>query len=260
MIYATTDLILRLQIASGATLAACKHALEACGGDPDLAQAFLQKQKSEELDSLESATGLDRAKCQELLKEWGSVERALKHVRGRQAQAQAGTAGEPGRRGPSGSRRLEEVLRLDDPKEVVSELNGLLADKQTAGKARLSDTERAFMLVASMQEAIMWEGFQDLFYQKWSLADCILAEATLRELGAKQLARLLQEAREIYTRHKPEMTEEEYQELDPFDLPEPDGERFDEIADLVSADDSQLFELDTPLAKFARKYRRRISL
>ena len=150
---------------------------------------------------------------------------------------------------------LGEIWGIENPDTLVSELASFLSHKKYAREAPLNETEHAFLLLASMQSWIEMEGFQDLFYQQHTLADCHLVENTLRDLGAERLAQLLAEARDIYTRHRPDMTQEEYEQLDPFNLPTADGRRFDEIADAVYAKDSQLFGLSIRLAEFAKQHR-----
>jgi len=254
-----SDTILQLRRESGAPLSACVQALNAAGGDLSLARALLQKQRTEGVDYLRSATGLGLDRCQQLLDEWGSAERVLKYLGDEQRRADASSEAARGLSWPTEIRTLEEIWKLQDSPELVRELDNLLSHKRFVRKVPLSEIEHAFLLVASMPTSIMMEGFQDLFYQQYSLADCHVVEATLRELGAERLAQPMEEARGIYTRHRPDISQEEYEQLDPFDLPDLDGRRFDEIAELVSADDSELFELDTPLAEFARRHQQEFS-
>ena len=134
-------------------------------------------------------------------------------------------------------------------------MSKFVGHKRHARKLPLSLTEHAFDLLSNMQSWIEMEGFHDLFYQAYSLSDCILVESVMRQIGADRLAELFVEAKTIYMRHKTDLTEEEFQKLSPFDLPDPDGSRFDEIAEQFYASDSQLFELGERLADFARKHR-----
>lgn len=156
-------------------------------------------------------------------------------------------------------KEFNEIWAISKREEFAYELSKFIGHKLHTRKLPLSRTEHSFHLVSDMQSTIEMEGFQDLFYQAYSLSDCVLVENVMREIGADRLADLFAEAKTIYMRRKTDLTEAEYQKLDPFDLPEPDGSRFDEIAELFYASGSQLFELGDRLADFARKHREEFS-
>jgi len=193
-----TDAILQLRRESGASLSACKQALQVSGGDVSLARTVLQKQRTDEVEHLRSATGLGHERCQQLLDEWGSVERALRYLKEEQRRAEALSSVGPRRAWPTQIRTLEEIWRLQDPGELVYELENYVSHKRFARRAPLSTTEHVFSLLASMSSWIEAEGFQDLFYQQWSLTDCHVVEHALREMGAERLARLLEEASTLW--------------------------------------------------------------
>jgi hypothetical protein len=168
-------------------------------------------------------------------------------------------------------RAFDEIWTIANKEEFAYELGKFIAHKRHARKLPLSETEHVFGILSDMQSWIEMEGFHDLFYQAYNLSDCLLVEKTMRELGTEQLANLFAEAKHIYLRHKlanlfaeakhiylrhkTDITEEEFRKLEPFDLPEGDGARFDEIAKEFYGSDSQLFELGDRLADFARKHR-----
>lgn len=156
-------------------------------------------------------------------------------------------------------KEFDEIWAISNKEEFTYELSKFIGHKLHARKLTLSRPEHAFHLLSDMQSTIEMEGFQDLFYQAYSLSDCLLVENAMRESGANRLAELFVEAKSIYLRRRTDLTEEEYQKLDPFDIPEPDGSRFDEIAEQFYASDSQLFELGERLADFARKHREEFS-
>ena len=154
---------------------------------------------------------------------------------------------------------FNEIWTISNKDDFAYELSKFIGHKWHARNAPLSETERAFALVSDMQSWIEMEGFQGLFYQQYTLSDCVLVERTMREVGVDRLADLFAEAKLIYMQRKTNLTEEEFRALDPFDIPEPDGGRFNEIADQFYASDSQLFELGQRLADFALKHRQEFS-
>jgi uncharacterized protein DUF4375 len=154
---------------------------------------------------------------------------------------------------------FDDIWTISNKEDFTYELSKFIGHKRHARKLPLSRIEHAFALLSDMQSWIEMEGFHDLFYQQYTLSDCVLVEGTMREIGADRLADLFEEAKQIYMRRKTNLTEEEFRELAPFDIPEPDGSRFDEIADQFYGSDSQLFELGERLADFARKHRQEFS-
>jgi hypothetical protein len=156
---------------------------------------------------------------------------------------------------PVPEKQFDEIWSISDKPEFAWQLGNFINYKVHGRKVAISRTEHAFDLVLHMQTRIEMEGFFDLYYQAYTLSDCLLVENVLREIGADRLADLFLEAKIIYMQHKIDLTEEEFRKLDSFDLPEPDGSRFSEIEEQVYADDSQLFELGERLADYARKHR-----
>jgi Domain of unknown function (DUF4375) len=153
---------------------------------------------------------------------------------------------------PAPVKPLEEIWELSQAQDFNYELTRFLWQKQDNQTASLTQTEHAFELLSSMGWQVATQGFQDLFFQQYTLSDCVLVEQTLREIGAIQVAELFGEAKEIYSRHKTDLSEEEFQSLNPFDFSEPDGSRFDEIANIITEND--LLEFDESLAAYARKH------
>lgn len=155
---------------------------------------------------------------------------------------------------PAPIKAFAELWTISEPGEFVYQLSRFISHKKSTRKAPLSPAEYTFQLLMDMQPTIEMEGFQDLFFQAYSLADCVLVESGLREIGAHQLADLFAEAKSIYTRRKTDLTEAEYQDLT-LDIPEPDGSRFDEIGEQFLAGDSQLYEFGERLADFAQAHK-----
>ena len=149
-------------------------------------------------------------------------------------------------------KQLDEIWEITQTKDFNYELTRFLWRKRDSQTSILSQIEHAFELLSSMGWWIATQGFQDLFFQQYTLSDCALVEHTLREIRAIELADLFGEAKQIYLRHKTDLSEEEFQDLNPFDFLEPDGSRFDEIADIVS--DGVLLEFEEGLAAYARKH------
>jgi len=160
---------------------------------------------------------------------------------------------------PTPVRKFEDIWTTIEPERLVYELDNYLSHKRHVRKLPLSQAERGFLLLASMQSWIEMEGFQDLFYQQYNLSDCVLVERVMREIGVERLADLFTEAKGIYVRHRTNLTEEEFKKLEPFDLPEADVARFDEIAEAVYASGSELFLLADGLAKYAQNHREEFS-
>ena len=91
---------------------------------------------------------------------------------------------------PAPIKAFAELWTISEPGEFVYQLSRFISHKKSTRKAPLSPAEYTFQLLMDMQPTIEMEGFQDLFFQAYSLADCVLVESGLREIGAHQLADL----------------------------------------------------------------------
>lgn len=149
---------------------------------------------------------------------------------------------------------LDEIFAIEEPSTLSEELGYFTLYKSSVARQKLTTIEDIFLKLHHMLANIWGDGFCDLFYQQYSLADCCRVEQALRELNCNDLAGLFAEAKSIYLRHKTELTEEEYGELEPFSLSGHDGARFDEIAHQFTAAGSEIFELPLHLGPYARQH------
>lgn len=245
------EAILELKRQSGASLSACKTALQSSNGDLPKALALLRASTENEMQLIKQATGLSTDECFDLLNEWGSSSKALAHLsEERKKKEEPESTHKAASTIPS--KTFTEIWEISDPLKFVHELRQYLTDKKIFRKLELNSTENTFYLLAEMQAVIEAEGFVDLFDQEYSLKDCALVENGLRELGLHKLAGLFSEAKSIYTRHNPEITQNMYENLNPFQLPKKEGKRFDQIADEFYKNGSQLFQIPSKLAIYAR--------
>jgi hypothetical protein len=148
---------------------------------------------------------------------------------------------------------LDSIFAIEDPETVSEELGYFILYKGSVARQQRNPTEDLFLKIEQMSGYIQSGGFGDLFYQQYSLADCVRIEEALREMQLSGLADLFAEAKAIYTGHRESLTEDEYQELDPFSLSGEEGRRFDEIGKLFEADDSGIHLLPVRLATYARQ-------
>ena len=143
--------------------------------------------------------------------------------------------------------KLAEILASEEPEEAISDLASWLGkipdDERNA-------PEQAAYLLTYMSWPIVTNGFHDLFFQAWSLADYRQAISHLEELGCIREKTLLEEAFQIYTRGNLNVSQEEFSNLDPFGEGA-EWERFDKIADE--------FDLGTQAALAAFKHFKAIS-
>src|SRR5262249_17646445 len=123
----------------------------------------------------------------------------------------------------------------------------------------LSTTEQNVWDLDWLHTRICGEGFCDLFYQQYSLSDCARLESFMRELNLHQLADWFAEAKAIYCRRRNDLTEEEYQQLDPFSLGDTEGKRFDEIGELFIGDRSELYDIGWRIRDYANQKRSEIT-
>ena len=149
---------------------------------------------------------------------------------------------------------LDEIFAIEEPSTLSEELGYFTLYKFSIARQKLEPREDLFLKLHHMLANIWGDGFCDLFYQQYSLADCGLVEKALREMNCHVLADLFAEAKSIYLRHNKDITEEEYRLLEPFSLRGNDGARFDEIAQQFTAAGSELFELPQRLGLYARQH------
>ena len=109
--------------------------------------------------------------------------------------------------------------------------------------------EEAYLILSMLPEAEI-NGFGSLFYQLYTLQQCATVENGLRKLGLVQIAALFSEAKLIYLRGRTSVTEEEYRELDPFNLDIEQARRFDQISDQIRSGDSGLYYIDDRLCQY----------
>lgn len=250
----TPETILELKRQSNASLSACKSALQLSNGDLVKALALLRASTESEVLKIKQITGLSADECADLLNQWGSAAKAIAHLEAKR-QMEQDQSTTPKTKPMNQVKPFADIWEINDAFEFVRTLSQYLEDKKVFRKITLNNIESTFYLLATMQGAIEAEGFADLFYQEYSLNECKLVEKGLVEIGLHGLAGLFVEAFEIYTRHNPQITPEMYETLDPFDLPEKEGQRFDQIADDIYADDSELFMIYSKLANYARERR-----
>jgi hypothetical protein len=146
---------------------------------------------------------------------------------------------------------LVEILANDDCDWLCLELDTFVGDKKFAGKP-LHPVETVVYLLVSMLPRIEMDGFIDLFHQAYSLDECAIVEDSLREFGLYRLADLFAEAKQIFIGGRMNITQAEYEEIDPFQDDEK-WKRFDEIGDQVLAPDSEIYQFVEPLCRYIRE-------
>ncbi|TLD69319.1 hypothetical protein FEM03_18280 [Phragmitibacter flavus] len=141
---------------------------------------------------------------------------------------------------------MDEIFQIEEPSTLAEELGYFILYKFSIARQKLTPAEDLFLKLHHMLAEIWGQGFFDLFYQQYSLSDCVRVEQALREMGLRTLADLFVEAKAIYLRHMP----------DPFSLGNagPDGDRFDEIAKQFTAAGSEIFQLPLHLGPYARQH------
>jgi hypothetical protein len=240
------ETIFALRRKSGASLTACRSALEACAGDPERALLLLQELADLELQDLEEISGLDEVECRDLLLQWGSPSAALAYLDSLCEEEEQPTS-------PAAQHLpWEEIWAIKAADEFTRALGQYLAVKKFSRREPLSQAETSFLLLARLMPVIESAGLADLFYQEYSLDDCRLVEVGLVQAGLPRLAELFAEARSIYTLHNPLITQAAYEMLEPFDIPRKEQPRFDQIGGILSAEGS---EITQKLAAYARQRR-----
>jgi len=149
---------------------------------------------------------------------------------------------------------LNEILNIAECNELVSGFYSYLVEKKNS-KQELNNVEEVVYLLVSMLLDIEMEGFVDLFHQLYSLRDCLVVEHNLRQFELYKLADLFSEAKLIYINGKLDITQEEYKQLNPFFLDEIQGRRFDEIGDLILAENSEIYEIGDCICNFIKSNR-----
>ena len=154
---------------------------------------------------------------------------------------------------------LADFWSVRDDAEFAFHLAHYLYAKSTRRKLPLSTAEQNIWDLEWLYTRICGEGFCDLFYQQYSLADSARLEAFMRALKLNQLADWFAEAKAIYCRHRSDFTEDEYRLLEPFSLSDADGKRFDELGELFIGDRSELFDIAWRIRAYANQHRSEIS-
>jgi hypothetical protein len=150
---------------------------------------------------------------------------------------------------------LDEIWNVQDADAFAGALIDYLYDKESKRRLPLSGCEQNVRDISNLYASICIDGFNSLFYQVFSLADCHRVEAAMREMGLRQLADWFAEARLIYCRRRTDLSEEAYDNLEPFSLDGPEGLRFDEIGKLFVGDESELFRIAAPVKAYATLHR-----
>jgi hypothetical protein len=240
------ETIFALRRKSGASLTACRSALEACAGDAERAFLLLQERADLELQDLEEITGLDEVECRDLLLQWGSPSAALAYLDSVCQEEEQPTL-------PAAQHLpWEEIWVIRTAAEFAGALGQYLTVKKFSRREPLSPAESVFLLLSRLPPVIESGGLADLFYQQYSLDDCRLVESGLAEAGLPLLADLFTEALSIYTLHNSFITQAAYEVLEPFDIPRKEQHRFDQIGGIFSASSSEIIQ---KLAAYARQRR-----
>ncbi|MCX6848223.1 MAG: DUF4375 domain-containing protein [Verrucomicrobia bacterium] len=154
---------------------------------------------------------------------------------------------------------LDEFWSVRDDNEFAYHLAHYIFAKSIHRKLPLSTTEQNIWDLEWLYTRICGEGFCDLFYQQYSLADCKRLEVFMRDLNLKQLADWFAEAKDIYCRHRTDLAESEYQQLEPFSLSGTEGDRFDELGKLFIGERSELFDIGWRIRAYADQHRSEIT-
>jgi hypothetical protein len=145
---------------------------------------------------------------------------------------------------------------LSDSAAFTGALLSHLEARQEAGRS--SELASALLDVLNLDARIAMQGFSDVFYQMLTAERCRAVVGTLREMGLLSLSTLFAEAFTIYCRGNTEISERDFALLEPFSLDGAAGARFNEIATLFAAPDSQLYRMCEAVHQFALQ--RRIEL
>ncbi len=149
--------------------------------------------------------------------------------------------------------KIKEIFEIDDAVTFINELCDYL-DKKRNSSAGLSKGERLIDFYYRFMASKDMDGFGDLFYQAFSLEECKDVIRWFSELGLDQAARHFREALDIYCRRRL-VTSEEYNQLDPFDLEEAEGRRFDEIGKFFDSEECGLYGCEELIKEWMSKNR-----
>jgi hypothetical protein len=140
---------------------------------------------------------------------------------------------------------------------LCNDYYGYLAKKRTAGES-VNEFEEVVYLLVNILLITEMEGFIDLFYQAFSLRQCRVVARSLDELGLDKLAALFTEALNIYLNGRSNISEEEFKAINPFEMRQECGQRFDEISMQILAPDSEIYLLEEPHCQFLRANKERL--
>ncbi|MEP6895306.1 MAG: DUF4375 domain-containing protein [Chloroflexota bacterium] len=147
---------------------------------------------------------------------------------------------------------ISQIFEIDNPENFIINLFHYLTIKSNAGES-FTESERLSFLLLSFEPTIAINGFIDLFHQAYTFDECRIVESGLKTLGLIKLAELFSEAKQIYLRHKLNITDEEYKELEPFGFDKKESKRLDEIEKLVWERESELYQIGLKVFLFAKE-------
>jgi hypothetical protein len=151
----------------------------------------------------------------------------------------------------SGSKRLEDILSISNCDQLCAALYNYVISK-LANNEELSDVEEKIYLLISMLPDIEMEGFIDLFYQFYSLRECIVVEETLKVLGLCNLANLFRKAKDIYLHGNENiLSDQDFHGL--YDhLSEEQRCQIYEIGGEILAEGSEIYQIANRLCQYIR--------
>ena len=146
----------------------------------------------------------------------------------------------------------DQIFEIDSPENFIINLFHYLTIKSNSRKP-FTEAERPVLLLLNFEPTIAINGFGDLFHQAYTLKECQIVENGLKLLGLIKLAELLGKVKQIYLRHNLDVTDEEYQELEPFGFDETESKRLDEIEKLVWKTEGELYQIGLKVFLFAKE-------
>ena len=149
--------------------------------------------------------------------------------------------------------KIKEIFDIDDGATFINELYDYLDEKRNSS-AGLSKGERLIDFYYRFMASRDMDGFCDLFYQAFSLEECKDLIQWFSELGLDKAAGYFSEALDIYCRRRV-VTSEEYHQLNPFDLEEAEGRRFDEIGKFFDSEECGLYGCEELIREWMIKNR-----
>ena len=145
------------------------------------------------------------------------------------------------------------IWNLRDSDAFTGALLSHLEVQRATGRA--SRLASALLDVLDLDARIAMDGFADIFYQMLSAERCRAVIATLNAMGLTTLGALFEEAFSIYSRGNSDISDADFALLDPFSLDAAPGARFDEIAALFAAPESELWRICEATHAFAMQRR-----